>query len=378
MAEDQAEAGSRGRRRRAGVRGARARLGRRAARRRRPRAHRRDAPQHGARHGRGRPRPVPGREAGHRARHRQRLLLRLRAAARPHARRPGGDRGPHGSERQGRSPVRAQGAAVRRGAGDRRWRGPGVQGRDPRRPPGEGRGRRRARSGHDVLRARPVPRPVPRPACRVDGEDRPVQAALGLRRLLARRPGARVDAADLRHGLGDPGGARPVPVAAGGGEEARPPPARRAARPVQLPRRRARVRVLAPEGLAPVPDAARRDARAPGAARLRGDLHAAARPPEAVGAVRPLGALSRQHVPRRRRGAVVQPQADELPRVLVHLPLAAALVPRPAAAPVRVRRAAPQRAVGRAVRPHARAALRHRRRAHLRAARTRSPRRSRR
>ena len=106
-----------------------------------------------------------------------------------------------------------------------------------------------------------------------------------------------IDAADLRHGLGDPGGAGPVPVAARGGEEARPPPPRRAARPVQLPRRRARVRVLAPQGLAPLPDPPRRDARAPGAARLRGDLHAAARAPEAVGAVGALGALPRQHVP---------------------------------------------------------------------------------
>ena len=55
----------------AGVRGARARLGRGAPGRGRPRAHRRDAPQHGARHGRGGPRPVPGREARHRARDRR-------------------------------------------------------------------------------------------------------------------------------------------------------------------------------------------------------------------------------------------------------------------------------------------------------------------
>ena len=38
------------------------------------------------------------------------------------------------------------------------------------------------------------------------------------------------------------------------------------------------------------------DARAPGPARLRRGLHAAARPPEAVGAVRPLGPLPGQHV----------------------------------------------------------------------------------
>ena len=58
----------------------------RAARRRRARAHRRDAPLHGARHGRGGARPVPGREAGHRPRDPRRLLLRLRPAA--PARRP--------------------------------------------------------------------------------------------------------------------------------------------------------------------------------------------------------------------------------------------------------------------------------------------------
>ena len=41
---------------------------------------------------------------------------------------------------------------------------------------------------------------------------------------------------------------------------------------------------------------------------------------EALAPVRPLGPLSRQHVPRRVRGADVQPQADELPRVLDRLP----------------------------------------------------------
>ena len=86
------------------------------------------------------------------------------------------------------------------------------------------------------------------------------------------------------------------------------------------------------------------------AARLRRDLHAAARPPEALGAVGPLGALPRQHVPRRGRGADLQPQADELPGVVLHLPEPAALVPRPAAAAGRVRRAPPQRALGRPLR----------------------------
>ena len=99
--------------------------------------HRRDAPQHRARHGRGGPRPVPGREAGDRARDRERLLLRLPAAAPGDPRRPREDRGAHAGEREGGPPVRPEGAAVRRGEGDRRARGPGLQGRDPRRPQGK-------------------------------------------------------------------------------------------------------------------------------------------------------------------------------------------------------------------------------------------------
>ena len=101
-------------------------------------------------------------------------------------------------------------------------------------------GRRHADAADDRLRARPVRRPVQGPARREHRQDRPVQAARGRRRVLARRREAADAPAHLRHGLGDPGGARPVPVAARGGEEARPPSARCPARPVQLPRRLAR------------------------------------------------------------------------------------------------------------------------------------------
>ena len=168
-----------------------------------------------------------------------------------HARRPRGDRGPDGRERQGRPPVRAQGGAVRRGAGDRRGRGPGVQGRDPRRPRGQRPrlpgNRRRSRPSTSTARsatcaAAPTSSRRGRSA-RSSCSPSPVPTGAATR-------SARVDAAHLRHGLGDAGGARPIPVAARGGQEARPPPARRAARPVQLPRRRARVGVLAPQGLA--------------------------------------------------------------------------------------------------------------------------------
>ena len=143
--------------------------------------------------------------------------------------------------RRGRPPVRPPGAAAGRGAGLLRRARPAVQGRDPRRPRRDGR-RPYGEPMPPVvdLRARPVHRPVQGPARRVHGQARAVQAARGRRRVLARRRGAADAPAHLRHGLGDPGGARPLPVAARGGAQARPPAAGRPARPVQLPRRLAR------------------------------------------------------------------------------------------------------------------------------------------
>ena len=61
-----------------------------------------------------------------------------------HARRPGGDRGADGEERQGRPPVRAQGAAVRRSAGDRR----GARARGSRSRSSTTSGRRRRQPGN--------------------------------------------------------------------------------------------------------------------------------------------------------------------------------------------------------------------------------------
>ena len=90
------------------------------------------------------------------------------------------------------------------------------------------------------------------PARREHGQDRAVQAPRGLRGVLARRPEAARAPADLRHGLVDAGGARHLPLAARGGEEAGPPQAGPPARPVLVPRRVARGRLLAPEGLAAV------------------------------------------------------------------------------------------------------------------------------
>ena len=154
-----------------------------------------------------------------------------------------------------------------------------------------------ARADRVHLPARPLHRPLPRPARRVHRQDRAVQAALGRGCLLARPRGPADAAAHLRHGLGHPGGARPLPVAARGGAQARPPPPRRRARPVQLPRRQPRLGLLAPQGPEAVAHPGGRHARAPGAARLPGGEHAHPGPQEAVGAVGPLGPLRRQHVP---------------------------------------------------------------------------------
>ena len=166
----------------------------------------------------------------------------------------------------------------------------------------------------DLLPAGSVHRPVPRPARREHRQDRAVQAARHGRGVLARRREAPDAPAHLRHRLGEPGGARPVPVATRGGEEARPPPARRPARPVQLPRRLARVGLLASQGPDDLAHARGRDARAPGAARLPGDQHADPRVGAAVAAVGSLGPVQGQHVHRRVGEPALQPQADELPR----------------------------------------------------------------
>ena len=213
---------------------------------------------------------------------------------------------------------------------------PAVQGRDRRRPGRRGRSAtaRRCRRRPSTSRGRSSTCAAARTSRARAGSARSSCSAVAGAYWRGDREAPDAPAR-LRHGVGDAGGARPVPVAARGGEEARPPPARGPARPVQLPRRLAGRGVLAPEGLDALPDARERHARAPGAARLPGDLHATGRQPAAVGAVGALGPLSGAHVPRRVRGPDVQPQADELPRVDLHLPQPGALVPRPAAAATR-------------------------------------------
>ena len=126
---------------------------------------------------------------------------------------------------------------------------PAVQGRDPRRPGGAGRARR----------ATPLP-PTSTyehgpfidlckgPHVASTGKIGPFKLMTRGRRVLARLREAADAAAHLRHRLADPGRAGRLPAAARGGQEARPPPPRRAARPVQLPRRQPRLGLLAPQG----------------------------------------------------------------------------------------------------------------------------------
>ena len=89
---------------------------------------------------------------------------------------------------------------------------------------------------------------------------------------------------------------------------------------------------------------------------------------EAVAAVGSLGPLQDNMFLVESERPDVQPQADELPGIDVHLPVAAALVPRPAAALQRVRAAAPQRAVRDVERADARPPVHPGRRAPLRPA----------
>ncbi len=121
-----------------------------------------------------------------------------------------------------------------------------------------------------------------------------------------------------------------------------------------------------PERLDAVPRAHRLHAPPPGGQRLcRGEL-ARHDGEEALGAVRPLGEVRREHVRHRDPGrARVLLQADELPRPHSDLQEWAQELPRPAAAHRGVRQGAPLRAERRAARHHARALVHPGRRAYL-------------
>src|SRR3569623_831508 len=143
----------------------------------------------------------------------------------------------------------------------------------------------------------------------------------------------------------------------GGGREARPPPASQAARPPAHAGRGAVHGVLASHGLDRV--AADRAVHAAEVRRIRlpRSAHAGGDGQEPVGEIGPLGQLPRQHV----HDGVGEPrlrgQADELPGPCADLQQWSAFLPRPAAAPGRVRLLPSQRAVGRAARHHAGARL---------------------
>ena len=108
-----------------------------------------------------------------------------------------------------------------------------------------------------------------------------------------------------------------------------------------------------------------RGPRAAPQARLRGDQDARGPGRGALAPLRALGQLQGEHVLHRVRGTPLRPEADELPGRLRGLRLAAALLPRAAAAAGRVRQGLPKRARGRPARAAAGASVHPGRRARL-------------
>ena len=107
-------------------------------------------------------------------------------------------------------------------------------------------------------------------------------------------------------------------------------------------------------------------AREAGRRRLPGGAHAAGVQPAALGDLRALGALPREHVHRGVGAGAVRAEGDELPRPHADLRQPGAQLPRAAAAHRRPGRAAPPGGVRRAVGADARAAVRAGRRPLLR------------
>ena len=287
---------------------------------------------------------------GHRPGHRGRLLLRLRQGRAVHARGPRADRGRDARDRQGRSAVRAAGDGPRRRRSqffrerDERFKVEILEGIDAiRRSRSTGKATSSISAGGRTWRRTGQVKFFKLLSSsgaywRGDEKNPMLQRIYGTAWLT-------------------PGGAGQVSVAAGRGQEARPPQARARARSVRLPRRRAGRAVLA--------------------AQRHGDL-SASWSSSGARCTTPSGYLEistpilvnkrlweqsghwehyqRQHVQARGGGADLQPQADELPGVDLHLPPRAPLVPRPAPARGRDRPPAPQRAIGNAERPVPRAA----------------------
>ena len=344
-------------------------LGAAAARRgrgdHRHRRHRRRArgaaPLDRPRAGPGGPPAVARRPVRHRAGHRGRLLLRLRAARRGplQRRRPRADR----RARCGRSSPRtsrssATSTSIDEGLelfADQPFKREIIEAVGRR----GGRGRRRpaavAHGGLDLPQLADASSTCAAgPHVPVDRPARPLRADAGGRRLLAGRREAPAAAADLRHGLGVREGAGRAPAPAGGGRAARPPQARRRARPVLAsPRRSASgLAVFHPKGgtIRRLMEDYSRQRHVDGGLRVR--QHAPHHQGRAVRDLGPPRLVRRGHVPAdgARRRAAVLPQADELPVPHPHLQEPPALLPRAAAAALRVRHRLPLREVGRAAR----------------------------
>ncbi len=337
---------------------------------RQPRRPRHPAPLHRPRDGPGRAADLARGQAGHRTADRERLLLRLRRRDPLRARGPRQDRVGDAQDHQGEPALRASGHHRRRRP--RRAEGRALQDRadraQGRRRCGRHRGRERRgrrRRAHHLRQHRPqrrgqVVRPVPRPAPAHHQADPRLQADAQCRGLLARRREEQAAPADLRHRVGVQGGPRGPPRADRRGREARPPQARPRPRPVLLPRRdRLRPAGLPPQGWR---DQARDGGLRPPPAH-RGGLRLRRHPPHLQGGdLPPLGtpALLQGHdVPADGvRGRGLLPQGHELPDAQPDLPLARSVLPRAAAAALRVRPRLPLREVRRDPRPDPRARLR--------------------
>ena len=146
-----------------------------------------DPPRRRARARRGRDRALSGREDLDRAADRERLLLRLRVPRRGHRQRR---RLPERSRRRCRrtstptSRSCARTSPSRRRSQRFRERAAALQGRADR---GPGHATQTRPPTRVALHQRPLHRPVPRPACAEHQAHQGVQAAVGRRRLLARR-----------------------------------------------------------------------------------------------------------------------------------------------------------------------------------------------
>ena len=198
-------------------------------------------------------------------------------------------------------------------------------------------------------------RPLPRAAPAGLEADQGGQAHRARRCVLARRREEHAADPDLRDRLLHAGRPGRAPGRARGGADARPPRPRPAARSLPPRRHLARLAVLAPEG-----DGALEHPGGPASPRepeprLRRGEDAADLRQVALGDLRPLGQVPREHVPDPGRRPDVRAQADELSWAHARVRQPAAELPRAPATLRRIVAAPPQRARGDAPRAHPRA-----------------------